>query len=265
MSHLILAMLTACGYAAAPTRVEVIADNSIVIYKGEEHLNTGGNSRIRIKGNQHLVALKIDPKPLKGKIVRSATLVCHRADRMIEGVTISTIAAPWDERRSCALTAGPGETDGWGWPGARFSSVTGSNSFTLVSQAKSQVKDGAYHWQLDPDLVHANAIGAAQGLAIHEMAGDYSRNPTIWSREQSGKCPHLLVTFGGKDGKPSPATGLELTPAQMSDFIGRYVSLDGRVVTRYAEDAGTAQYDRLSPDALRRLREAAAALLEREA
>ncbi len=33
-------------------------------------------------------------------------------------------------------------------------------------------------------MVHALATGVAYGLAIHEYDADYSRNPTIFSREQ---------------------------------------------------------------------------------
>ena len=54
---------------------------------------------------------------------------------------------------------------------------------------------------------------------------------------------------------------LRLTSAQMRQFIDHYVQLDGRTRVRYAEDAGTAQYDRLSPEAFRRLRMAAARML----
>ena len=54
-----LAALLFCGTprsaaaAGAPQRVEVTGDNSIVLYPGEYHLNAGGQTRIRIKGNQH--------------------------------------------------------------------------------------------------------------------------------------------------------------------------------------------------------------------
>ena len=198
------------GAAPAATRVEVTADNSIVLYRGEEHLNAGGQRRIRIKGNQHLVALQFDTRALRGKRVRSAVLVCHRADKMIDGVTISTIAAPWDEGLSNALTSGKQSFRGWAWPGARFPAVTGSNSFTLACQAKSVLRQDAYHWTVDPDLIHANAIGAAHGLTIHEVSGDYSRNPTIWSREQKDRAPYLVVTFAGTEPTPLPAQGLRL-------------------------------------------------------
>ena len=205
-----VAMAGFCPNAPAATRLDVTADNSIVNYPGEEHLNAGRQRRIRIKCNQHLVALKFDTRALRGKRVRAATLVCQRADKTIDEVTISTIAVPWDEHKSNVLTSGAQDFPGWGWPGGRFPTVMGSNSFTLVSQAKSVLRDGAYHWEVDPDLIHANAIGAAFGLAIHEVSNDYLRNPTIWSREQTAKRPYLLVRLDGKTSRPLPPRDLRL-------------------------------------------------------
>ena len=52
---------------------------------------------------------------------------------------------------------------------------------------------------------------------------------------------------------------LGLTPGQLRAFIDCHVDVAGRTELRHAEDAGTARYGRLSPEAFRRLREAAAA------
>ena len=180
---------------SAEIKLPATADNSIVIYPGEEHLNAGRKSQIRIKGNQHLVVMKFDTTALKGKIIESAELICYQGSKSIEAVSISTIAADWDENRSSALTSGKLSEKGWGWPGGRFMELCGSNSFTPVCFSESRIKDGCYHWQVDPDLIYANVLGFAYGLVIHETLSDYSRNPTIWSREQSGKEPYLIVKY----------------------------------------------------------------------
>lgn len=173
------ALLPVLPAVADPTvRLPATADNSIVLYSGEEHLNAGGAKRIRIKGNQHLVALGFDLRPIRGKVVSSAVLVAAKGDREIEGVTVATIQTPWDEMRSNALTGGIGKEPGWGRPGARFPEVTGGNSFSLVCRARSEVVDGTYRWRIDADLVNACAVGAAHGLSVHEWWSDYSRNPT---------------------------------------------------------------------------------------
>ena len=199
--------------ADAPTRVEVTKDNSIVLLGGEWKINAGSSPQIRIKGNQHLVAMMFDTAPLKGRLVKSATLVCYKGDQTIDGLTLSTIQCDWDEAKSCGLTSGAQGVEGWGYPGAKFPAVTGGNAFSLLCQAPSELKDGAYHWEVHPDLVHAIAIGAAWGLTLHERSADYSRNPTIFSREQTARKPHLLVAFGEGDPDPGPPTELRVTGA----------------------------------------------------
>lgn len=211
-----LALLpTACARLAfaETVRLPVTQDNSIVLVDGEWTENAGTNARIRIKGNQHLVALGFDPTPLRGRLVRRAELVCQAAAETISGVTISTIAAPWDELKSNGLTSGAEEFAGWGYPGARFPAVVGGNAFTLTHRSDAPLRDGVYRWEIPADLVHALAVGAAHGLAIHEHSADYGRNPTIYSREQSGKQPYLEVELDeGADAAPLPASELSLVP-----------------------------------------------------
>lgn len=204
--------LAAGQVEAAPLALPVTKDNSIVLVDGEWGENAGQRGQIRIKANQHLVAIDFDTRALAGKRVKRATLVCVPAAQTISGVTLSTIAAPWDERQSTGLTAGIAGTSGWGYAGARFPAVTGGNAFTLVHQAPSELRDGKYHWDVHPDLVHALAIGVAHGLAIHEHDGDVRRNPTIYSREQSGKQPVLLVELDDRpDPAPQPPSDLRLS------------------------------------------------------
>ncbi|MCA9036373.1 MAG: hypothetical protein KDA91_14660 [Planctomycetaceae bacterium] len=181
--------------------------------EGEWTRNEGSNGRIRIKGNQHIVAMNFDVSPIRGKLINHATLVCHQSAESISGVTISTIAAPWDERTSNGLTSGAQHFDGWGYSNARFPAICGGNAFTLVHQTESVVTDGAYHWEIPVDMVHALSTGVAYGLAIHEHDADYSRNPSIYSREQSGKQPYLLVDILEEtDARPQQPTELKLLP-----------------------------------------------------
>jgi hypothetical protein len=204
---------------AEPVRIPATKDNSIVLVDSEWSANAGSAGRIRIKGNQHLVAMDFDWSSLKGKVVASAELVCFRADETIPGLTISTIQAPWNEMKSNALSSGL-NTDGWAWPGSRFPSVVGGNSFSLPCQSPSRLEGDAYHWTLDPALIQANILGAAYGLCLHEWSADYSRNPTIFSREQSGKSPYLLLTFADPQTVPipQPPTELYINPSDPEDL-----------------------------------------------
>jgi hypothetical protein len=131
-----------CFAAAGPIRLPVTQDNSIVMVDGEWEKNAGQQGRIRVKGNQHIVAMAFDTSAIAGKRVAKATLVCVQGEEVISGVSISTIATPWDEQRSNGLTAGVGGTNGWGYETARFPAVCGGNAFTLVHQTQSIIRDG---------------------------------------------------------------------------------------------------------------------------
>jgi hypothetical protein len=203
-------LLISASCAFAQQRIKITKDNSIVLYKGETHLNAGNQQRIRIKGNQHLVALSFDTTPLKGKLVTAAVLVCGRAARQIDQVTISTIQADWNEFKSNALTSGLRPIQGWAWPGALFPAITDGNSFSLCCQSRSIMKDDSYHWTVDPDLIHANIIGTAYGLCVHEVGIDSSRNSTIYSKEQRGREPYLLVTTKDVEGAVDPVSALKV-------------------------------------------------------
>lgn len=210
--------LVACPALAETLRLEVTRDNSIVMVGGEWTANAGRSGRIRIKGNQHIVAMDFDVSAIRGRRVTRAELVCQASAEIISGVTISTIATPWDETRSNGLTAGIQGIDGWGYAGARFPAVTGGNAFTLVHPAESKLRDGEYHWEVPVDMVHALATGVAFGLAIHEHDADYGRNPSIFAREQSGKQPYLRVAVDDQpDPAPAPPTDLKLLPVDGSN------------------------------------------------
>ncbi|MBM4016823.1 MAG: hypothetical protein FJ288_00620 [Planctomycetes bacterium] len=197
-------LMAAAARADETLRLPATKDNSIVLVDREWRDNAGRRPAIRIKGNQHIVAMMFDVSAIEGRLVKSATLVCRKGDASIDGMTISTIMADWDELKSNALTSGMQAADGWGYPGARFPAVCGGNAFSLLCQAPSVVKDGQYRWQVEPDLVHALATGTAYGLALHEWSADYSRNPTILSREQPGKEPYLEVVLADGAAEPQP-------------------------------------------------------------
>lgn len=210
---LLLISFFSVGAAMAedPIRLPVTKDNSIVMVTGEWDLNGGRQGRIRIKGNQHMVAIAIDASAIAGRLVKKATLVCVQGEQEISGLSISTIACPWDEYRSNGLTAGVDGVEDWGYPGARFPAVCGGNSGTLVHQTMSEIRDGSYHWDVPPDMIHAMAIGVTHGLALHEHDSDTGRNPTIFAREQSGKKPFLMVELDDRaDIRAEAATDLRV-------------------------------------------------------
>jgi hypothetical protein len=206
-----LLVATTPAWGADSIRIPATKDNSIVMVDGEWNENAGQQGRMRIKGNQHIIAMDFDLALIQGKRFTKATLVCQQGEQSIQGVSLSTIATPWDENRSTGLTCGIQTITDWGYPGARFPAVMGGNSFTLVEQSESILSNGEYRWEVPTEMVHAMAIGIAHGLAIHEHDANYKRNPTIFSCEQSSKKPYLLVEFDDAgDALPEPATDLKL-------------------------------------------------------
>lgn len=192
---LLIVFSIVCAPAGAQESIIIPAtsDNSIVMVDGEWADNAGDKGRIRIKGNQHIVVMNFDLSVLQGRAVRKAQLACHKAsDDLISGVTISTIAVSWDEQTSSGLESHR-NGGGWGAPGVLFPAVCGGNSNTLTHSTLSKLDGDRYLWDVSPEIVHAMISGESHGLAIHEHDADYSRNPAIYSREQSGKKPQLLL------------------------------------------------------------------------
>lgn len=210
--------------AAETVRLPATRDNSIVLHPAEMGVNAGGAQRIRIKGNQHIVAMGFDLAAVRGRTVRSARLVCAKGDAEISGVTISTLQAEWDEMRSSALSSGAGDHQGWGERGALFPAVCGGNGQSLVCHARIAPKDGFYEWTVDPDIIHAIAVGASFGIAIHEHDADYGRNPTILSRESRTTPPVLIVELGPPDSPPEPPKGLRISDRGDPDTLRLHLS-----------------------------------------
>jgi hypothetical protein len=208
----ICTLLMATTIASADSvQLAVTKDNSLVMVDGEWQENAGDKGQIRIKGNQHLVAMAFDLKPILGQRIRSATLRVVAGEQKLTGISISTLATPWDELKSNGLSAGIEGIPDWGYPGSRLPAVCGGNSFTLVSQIEAGLADDHYEWPIPVDMIHAMATGVAHGLVIHEHDADYSRNPSIFSREQSGSKPLLIVeTDSSADAPPEPARDLRV-------------------------------------------------------
>ncbi len=119
----ICALLLICFYGhawAESVRLPVTQDNSIVMVDGEWSANAGSSARLRIKGNQHIVAMSFDVSAIRGRSIKSAELVAYPAAESIAGVSISTIAAAWKENDSSGLSAGIAGLNGWGYAGGRF-------------------------------------------------------------------------------------------------------------------------------------------------
>ncbi len=215
MNYKLVAIIVCCLQAsslAETIKLPVTRDNSIVMLEGEWSANAGKSARMRIKGNQHIVVMDFDVSSIRGRLIKNAELVAYASSEEIAGVTLSTIASPWDEYKSNGLSAGIDGIEGWGYAQGRFPAVSGGNSFTLLHHLESKARDGMYHWAVPSEMVMAMATGVSYGLAIHEHDANYGRNPSIYSREQSGKQPYLLIELAeGTDDAPQPPTNLQVS------------------------------------------------------
>ncbi len=188
-----------------------IADTSIVLYPGEEHECHGAKPEIRIKGNQHVLALDFEWRRVRGRRIIAANLVCRQGTADVAGVTISTITVPWQETTASGAVPGmPGAT-GWGASGRLFPAAADGNGGSRCATCTVSAVAGVYTWPVPPDLIEACVTGSAHGLAVHELSADYSRNPTILARE-SGHGPRLVVTVGEAVPFGPPAPQVVLIP-----------------------------------------------------
>ena len=112
---LTIAILGVSPAAEAETRkLPVTADVGICAHRKEVHLNTGGNSRIRIKGNEHYYLFDFDARAIRSWRITKATLHLKLARGRLRKVAICTVPLPWVEGT------------------ARNKPQTGSSCYTLV-------------------------------------------------------------------------------------------------------------------------------------
>ena len=77
-------------------RLPCIADTQLSMSHGEEGLNGGGRSTIRLKGIEDLSIFDFDLTPLKGRTVEQAKLfVSPTGPNKLRSIGLSTIAVPW--------------------------------------------------------------------------------------------------------------------------------------------------------------------------
>ena len=200
---------------ADPIRLPVIADTQLSMSHGEERLNGGARSTVRLKGIEDLTIIDLDLSALKGRTVEEARLFFTPAGaHKLRSIGMSTIGSPWKEGQGTGSPAKPGEATfldaahgerPWAHPGSNFHSVTFSrgNSIWFARDLKTEA-DGWCSVDLPPALLHAMLEGNSFGLALVDESNTGNNN-AIYSREQNAKAPYVLVSRS-KPGAP-PASG----------------------------------------------------------
>jgi hypothetical protein len=192
--------------------------------------NNGGAPRLKLKSIQEMSLVDIDPKPLVGRTIRSATLHLKKAaDERLERVTTSAVGAEWFEGTATNYAVEPGGVTfrhrrhpdlAWSINGGDLCHVTLGNGNTLwgMADASSPDSDGWQHIPVDPRVMAARVAGLSHGFLVFDDTGsEWTRsgeafslrvfpNRFVFSREQNrASAPFFTVEPGARDDRPPPA------------------------------------------------------------
>jgi hypothetical protein len=227
----LLVALLSCAAQAEEVRLRCTANTNLSSYETERDLNYGKSARLRLKGIEMLALFQFDTAPVAGWNVEKATLYLRYAgnDRKLRTLGISTISALWQEGTGTAEQK-PGETcfdwsafgqRRWAGPDTDFTDVSFTTGHTLASYADLKVlNDGWIAVPVEPRLVQALIAGVSYGLAVTDEKGQTAANNDIFSREQSGSEPYLVVQGSpGSAQLPAPVQNVKLAAdSRHADF-----------------------------------------------
>jgi hypothetical protein len=197
--------------------------------------NTGGADRLKVKSIQEMSLIDFDPAPLRGRLVRSATLhVRPLSPEILKRVTIGGIAADWVEGTASGYEPQPGSSCfnwrrfpdvPWAQPDSDLCEVIfgrGGSRWKTADASPPSVGG----WQtiaVDPKVVAARVAGCSYGLFVFDDTGsEWTRdgdqfklhvfpNRFLHSRESGAQnAPYLTVELGERDDQP-PEAPTELT------------------------------------------------------
>jgi hypothetical protein len=243
-------LLLPCSAYGEEVRLACVADAALSSYNGEQELNYGASTRIRLKGIQSLGLFQFDLTPVAGWNVDKATLFLRYAgnDRKLRTIGLSTVSAPWAEG-SGAGESKPGEVcfawreqgkTRWAGPQTDFTDVsfTAGNTMAAYSEAK-EVGDGWIAIPVEPRLAQVLIAGLSYGLAVTDEKGQTAANNDVYAREQSSSRPYLVVTGhpGAKAG-PRPVMDVMATPSP-----GLATFATGAAIVTFNTFKGTLGYD----------------------
>ena len=175
-------------------RVAVTRDAWFSNVGPEADCNTGGSGRLKLKSIQEMSLLDLDPAPLRGRVIRAATLHLRvSAQEIARRVTVSSFAAPWVEGTATRYEPQPGSSTfnsqqhpdvPWAFPGSDLTAVMLGQGGTIWRMADASPPDAA-GWQripVDPRVLAARVAGISYGMLVFDDTG------SEWSRD--GRAVH---------------------------------------------------------------------------
>lgn len=215
LAALILVLQAQTSSSPETLRLHCTADTMLSTSPGEEHLNGGGRSNLRLKSVEDIAILDFDVSPLKGRTVGEARLFLHpTGPHKLRTVGISTIGTPWKEGAGSGRPAGRGEATfmeaahgerPWGGPGSDFYAASfGHGGSIWAARELKPEADGWLSMEIPPTILHAMVEGNSFGFALSDEYQTFKNN-SFYSREQAAMAPYLMV-MRWKQGTP-PASG----------------------------------------------------------
>ncbi len=222
------------GALRAPIRLDVTRDAWISEVGREADGNNGGAPRLKLKSIQEMSLLDIDTKPLAGLTIRSAVLHLKKAgDESLKRVTLSTVAAEWDEGTGTGYAIQPGGATfrrrrhpnlPWSVAGGDICQVVLGSGGTIwrMADASPPDQDGWQQIPVDPRVIAARLAGISHGfLAFDDTGSEWTRNGEkftfrlfpnrfVFSREQNRASAPVLHDRTGP--RRSPASRSRVRP-----------------------------------------------------
>jgi hypothetical protein len=192
--------------------------------------NTGGADRLKVKSIQEMSLVDFDPTPLRGRLVRSATLhVRLRGPEVLHRMTIGSFSSEWVEgtatgyepqKGSSCFNFGKYPDVPWAYRGSDLCDVIfgRGGSRWRTTDASPLGADGWQTIEVDPVVIAARVAGCSYGLFVFDDTGsEWSRegeqfklrifpNRFFHSRESGERdAPYLMVEPGETDNQPPEA------------------------------------------------------------
>ncbi len=220
---LVLPMILAC-LSGTPVRLDVTRDTWFSSVGAEEDGNNGGAPRLKLKSHQEMSLVDFDVAPLRGRIVKAATLhVRSTGEPRLLRVTTGGFTSDWFEGTGTNYEKQNGSStfrrrkhpdEPWKAGSADLCSVMFGEGGHLwgMADASSPDAQGFQTISVDPRVVAARIAGISQGFLLFDDTGtEWARSGEKWdrrlfpnrflySREQNrASAPFLTVELGDED------------------------------------------------------------------
>jgi hypothetical protein len=216
--------------AAEPVKLRVTRDTWVSNVGSEARGNNGASPQLKLKSHQEMSLIDVDPAPLRGRVIQSATLHVHLSgNERLHRVTVGSIGADWTEGNgtnydpravgaSHNFRKNPNEP--WTLVGGDLCNVILGQGGSTWRMADASPPD-AKNWQtipVDPSILAARCAGLSYGLLLFDDTGsEWTRqgdkftvrlfpNRFIHSKESNAaSAPYLTVALGAEDRLPPAA------------------------------------------------------------